>query len=65
MHIVFDQKRLASRLGISTRTLERYRVAGTGPRYVKIGKLVRYLETDVDAWIEQNLAQSTSERSSS
>jgi predicted DNA-binding transcriptional regulator AlpA len=65
MQTILDQKRVASLLGISTRTLERYRVSGTGPRYVKLGKLVRYLKTDIDAWIQQNLSGSTSERSAS
>ncbi len=63
MQTILDQKRVASLLGISTRTLERYRVSGTGPRYVKLGKLVRYLKTDIDAWIQQNLSAATSERS--
>lgn len=65
MQTILDQKRVASLLGISTRTLERYRVSGTGPRYVKLGKLVRYLKTDIDAWIEQNISGSTAQRSTS
>jgi predicted DNA-binding transcriptional regulator AlpA len=65
MQTILDQKRVASLLGISTRTLERYRVSGTGPRYVKLGKLVRYLKTDIDAWIEQNHSGSIAERSTS
>ena len=32
----------AERLGLSPRTLERYRVTGEGPRFRKIGRWVRY-----------------------
>lgn len=45
-------------LGLSVRTLankrsnpERY---GPGPRYVKVGRLVRYQRSAIDRWIEQN-----------
>ena len=63
MQEILNQKRVAVILGISTRTLERYRVAGTGPRYAKLGgKLVRYQQSDVEAWIQRNLAYSTSEK---
>jgi predicted DNA-binding transcriptional regulator AlpA len=67
MQVVLDQKRVATILGISTRTLERYRVAGIGPRYAKLGggKLVRYQQSDVEAWIQQSLSHSTSEKHSS
>lgn len=36
----------------SRRTLESMRWKGTGPKYVKIGRLVRYRKMDLDAYIE-------------
>ena len=41
--------------GISPRTLARWRMLGTGPAYVKLGKrLVRYSTQDLDAFVEAN-----------
>lgn len=44
------QSDLAKRWGISPRTLERWRWAGEGLRFVKIGGLVRYRLNDVEAY---------------
>ena len=43
------------------RTLERHRVAGTGPRFCRLGRLVRYRECDLDDWVSRSLRTSTSE----
>ena len=45
-----NQIDLARRWKISHRTLERWRWAGTGPRYVKIGGRVLYRLEDVEAY---------------
>jgi len=47
-------------LGVSIRTMQAWRVRGGGPRYVKMGKPVRYRPVDLDAWIDTNLTTSTS-----
>jgi predicted DNA-binding transcriptional regulator AlpA len=56
---------VADRLRISRRTLERMRVDGTGPRYIKVGpgkkSRVLYREADVIAWIDKFQFGSTSE----
>ena len=48
-------------LGLSPRTLERYRVTGEGPKFRKIGRWVRYTVADLDAWLEQCTRSSTSD----
>jgi len=48
-------------LGISECTLRCWRVQGKGPRFFKIGGLVMYKPGDVDAFIDQCAASSTSE----
>lgn len=52
-------------LRLSRRTLERMRVEGTGPRYLKAGpgkrSRVLYREADVVAWIDRFQFGSTSE----
>lgn len=46
---------------IKRRTLERYRLLGQGPRFIRVGggvhaRLVRYRLSDVEAWIQQRAA---------
>jgi predicted DNA-binding transcriptional regulator AlpA len=42
---------LAAELDVSPRTLPGWRLRGLGPPYVKVGALVRYRRSDVDAWL--------------
>ena len=51
----------ADRLDISQRTLPVWRVQGRGPRHIKVGRLVRYDEAEVNAWLEANTHTSTSQ----
>ena len=56
---------VAEMLRISRRTLERMRVEGTGPRYLKVGpgkrSRVLYRQGDVEEWIARFHYGSTSE----
>jgi excisionase family DNA binding protein len=61
MLCLLTQKEAAIALRLSERTLERLRVSGTGPQYVKTGRLVRYREADLEAWITARIVGSTSE----
>jgi predicted DNA-binding transcriptional regulator AlpA len=61
MDVLFDQKRAAHFLGLSVRTLERHRVAGTGPPFARLGRLVRYRQHDLADWVDSHLQNSTSE----
>jgi hypothetical protein len=53
------QVELASRWRISPRTLERWRWAGDGPRFIKIGGLVRYRLEDIEGFEAEQLRQIT------
>jgi predicted DNA-binding transcriptional regulator AlpA len=48
---LLDEGRLATQLDVSRATLQSWRYAGKGPRYIKIGRLIRYRATDVDAYL--------------
>jgi predicted DNA-binding transcriptional regulator AlpA len=50
--ILLDQKQLAEYLGKSQAWCERARWAGEGPKFIKLGRHVRYRVEDVAAWIE-------------
>ena len=61
MDDLLTQHQAALRLWLSERTLERWRVSGTGPRFVRCGRSVRYREADLEAWITARVVGSTSE----
>lgn len=46
------------------RTLERWRQTGDGPRYILVGRVVRYRRSDLDAWLASRVRLSTSDRGS-
>ncbi len=54
-------KQAAAFLKVSPKTLERMRVEGGGPVFVKVGRLVRYRRSDLLAFIDSNVFGSTSE----
>ena len=54
-----DQKQLAERWNISAKTLERWRWAGEGPRFLKLGGRVVYRLTDIEAFEEAQLRNRT------
>ena len=56
---LLNERQVADSCAISVLTLRKWRTEGRGPRYVKIGTLVRYRPEDVDAWIESHEAQSS------
>jgi predicted DNA-binding transcriptional regulator AlpA len=51
----------AERLGHASSTLEKWRVTGQGPRYIKIGRSVGYTDEDLDEFIELRRRASTSD----
>ena len=58
---LLDQREAAKLLRLSERTLERLRVAGGGPKFVKANRSVRYRMADLERWIAQRVVGSTSE----
>lgn len=51
----------ANRLNLSVSTLNKARLTGSGPRFVKLGTSVRYRTEDLDAWVSAQIVASTSE----
>ena len=54
-------KEVAKLLNVSTSWLAKSRLTGTGPRFVKIGRAVRYPESAVQEFIKAHMRTSTSE----
>lgn len=60
--IIKDTSETADYVRLSKTTLERFRLTGEGPPFLKLGGAVRYRQSDLDAWLESRLTHSTSER---
>ncbi len=41
-------------LGLPVATLAQWRYLGKGPRWIKVGRHVRYRMSDVEHWLSQN-----------
>jgi predicted DNA-binding transcriptional regulator AlpA len=60
---ILDTQAAARRCGLSKPTLERYRLTGEGPAFIKIGrKCVRYRMEDLNDWLVGRLRKSTSDQ---
>ncbi len=51
----------AGYLGLSVSTLNKLRVFGGGPIFLKLGRRVAYDVTDLDAWLASKRRRSTSD----
>ncbi|WP_370237829.1 helix-turn-helix transcriptional regulator [Brevundimonas sp.] len=61
-HQKLDTAGAALYLGtVKPKTLEKWRVIGGGPAYIKTGRAVVYQVSDLDAWLEARKFASTSE----
>lgn len=58
--VLLDERAAADRLGLSPRTLQAWRITGGGPIYRKVGRRVRYAESDLSAFIEAGARRHTS-----
>ena len=58
---LLNQREAATLLGLSVRTLERYRCTGFGPAYRKLGRRVLYSSADIDTWTASRVRTSTSD----
>jgi len=55
----FNERQLAIKWAITPKTLQSWRLTGGGPKFVKLGKAVRYLADDVAAFEAANTHSST------
>ena len=58
---LLDEKEVADTLNVKVATLRRWRWAGRGPQFIKIGGAVRYDPADLAALIEAGRRASTSD----
>lgn len=58
-----DREAAAEYCGCSAATLEGYASRGGGPKYIRAGRKVQYLTSDLDAWLNSRRISCTAERS--
>jgi hypothetical protein len=59
---LFDTVAAARYVGLSKSTMEKARLYGGGPPYLKLGRLVRYRVVDLDEWLNAHLRSTTSDQ---
>jgi predicted DNA-binding transcriptional regulator AlpA len=56
-----DEDHLCERAQISPKTAQKWRQTGRGPSFVKVGRLVRYRESAIQAWLDQQTRSNTAQ----
>lgn len=54
MKKLIDTSATAEYLGVTEQTLANWRYLGRGPRFYRVGQLVKYDRDDLDAWLDEN-----------
>lgn len=60
-NVYLTQSEVAQRLRLSPRTLERFRLDGTGPKFVRAGRRILYRLVDIEEWTAARTFRSTAE----
>ncbi|MCM0020304.1 MAG: helix-turn-helix domain-containing protein [Tagaea sp.] len=58
---LLEPDELAEALRVTTGTLAKWRLAGGGPRFVKLPKSVLYDRSDVTEWLESQKMRTTAD----
>ncbi|MGW1137614.1 helix-turn-helix transcriptional regulator [Streptomyces zhihengii] len=54
---LYSPDELATRLGVPVKTVYAWNHKGTGPRFVRVGRHVRYRPEEVEAWLNAQTVQ--------
>jgi predicted DNA-binding transcriptional regulator AlpA len=50
--ILLKEQKAAEWLDLAVKTLQKWRVQGGGPKFIKLGRSVRYTEEDLEEYIQ-------------
>lgn len=56
MHDMLTTQEAADLLRVHPVTLARWRAAGTGPTFIRVGRSIRYPATELQAWLANRAA---------
>ena len=51
---IASEAETARAVNMSLSGFRKMRASGRGPRHIRLGRIIRYRRSDVDAWLEQN-----------
>ncbi|WP_410576619.1 helix-turn-helix transcriptional regulator [Amycolatopsis sp. lyj-108] len=54
MGALLTAREVAQYCGVPLKTVYGWNTAGTGPKYYRVGKHVRYRASEVDKWLERH-----------
>ncbi len=60
--LTVDTEGASRHLGLAVSTLEKMRVYGDGPPFVKLGRAVRYRVSDLETYLADRVVESTSQQ---
>lgn len=49
-----DEREAAAYLRVSVSGMRKWRARRVGPKYARLGKIIRYRRSDLDAWVESH-----------
>lgn len=55
IELYLTEEKTSKRINVSKSALRKWRREGTGPRYVKLGRLVRYSVAELENWLTANV----------
>jgi excisionase family DNA binding protein len=58
--VMMTEDQAAEWLSLKKKTLQAWRVHGGGPKFVKLGRCVRYIESDLEEFVAQRTLTHTS-----
>jgi predicted DNA-binding transcriptional regulator AlpA len=56
---LIDEHEAAALIGVTASTMNSWRVKRVGPRFVRVGRLVRYRPSDVRSYIDEKLVHTS------
>lgn len=57
------QEVVAEYIDVSLATLEKWRKTGRGPAHVRVGRLIRYRQSDIERWLREQTVGGSERRS--
>ena len=61
MEILYSDRDLERLTGRARSSWQKDRLSGRGPKFIRLGRLVRYRRRDVESWLDARTRTSTSE----
>lgn len=53
MYALLNTPDLATELGVSKPTIISWRRNSCGPDFIRVGRLIRYRQSDIDRWLQE------------